>query len=211
MQRSAGKEEKKLAQGLDQKLLHQHNAIQYHRKVLQAGGESAAAAWLQEAGSSPGPAPGISSSDGSSSDAGPASQGASPGYSGDVSASESDASDGSGKDQLKSITLPGSEDSSSNSNYEPELAIGSRVPDTPDTYVTNAGFVFVSSEGLDEAPAATDYSNMTNREVAHAIFGDRKPTPDNVYNIPYAWILGGAVFGSLLVLLVLSDWCGMNK
>ena len=46
-----------------------------------------------------------------------------------------------------------------------------QVPDTPDTYVTNAGFVFVSSEGLDEAPAATDYSNMTNREVAHAIFG----------------------------------------
>ena len=46
-----------------------------------------------------------------------------------------------------------------------------QVPNAPDTIVTNAGYVFLDSQATAAAPTLPNRANMTNEEVAHAIFG----------------------------------------
>ncbi len=41
--------------------------------------------------------------------------------------------------------------------------------------------------------------------------GSEQPIPDDVYTIPYVWILSAGAFGSLVLLLFVTDWCGWNS
>ena len=48
----------------------------------------------------------------------------------------------------------------------------SQVPDTPDTIVSNAGFVFLDSHPPASPPVLPGRANMTNKDVAQAVFGE---------------------------------------
>ena len=47
-----------------------------------------------------------------------------------------------------------------------------QVPDTPDTIASNAGFIFLDSHPPASPPALPGRANMTNKEVAQAVFGE---------------------------------------
>ncbi|KAK9818905.1 hypothetical protein WJX74_010815 [Apatococcus lobatus] len=182
---------------------------QRHRKLLQSG-ESVAASWLQSTGVQGSASISTSDNNGSSASDADAPDSSPSSSSSGSSSHESESGSENQLDQLGSISS--SDQSSSNSEYEPQLKIGSWVPDTPDTIVSNAGFVFLDSHAPAIPPTHPNRANMTNKEVAEAIFGgDHEPRHEVIYTIPYTWILVAGLLGSLFIVIVLGDWCGWNS